>query len=103
MSGRLKKSSACWASVVRYARPSCEECIRLAAEREALFQDYLDAKDALALTLKTDPRYGERRKLLDSVSGRLREAGKREDAHEATHQDEFSNLTTTRRMAILYR
>ena len=76
---------------MRYARPSCSECIKLVAEWAALFQEYLDAKDALALTSKNDPRYAERRKLLASVTGQLREAGKREDAHEATHQDEFSN------------
>ena len=76
---------------MRYARPTCEECIELAAERARLFQEYLDAKDAFALTPKNDPTYSERRKHLDKVTGQLTEAGRREDLHEATHQDEFSN------------
>jgi hypothetical protein len=41
---------------MRYARPSCDQYIRLAAEYAALFQDYVDAKDALVLTRKNDPR-----------------------------------------------
>jgi hypothetical protein len=32
---------------------------------------------------------------LDQVTGQLREAAKREDFHEKTHQDEFSNRPTT--------
>ena len=76
---------------MRYKRPTCEECIRLAAERTALFQEYLDAKDALALTAKNDDLYPERRKRLDKLTGQLNEAGKREDFHESSHQDEFSN------------
>ena len=75
---------------MRYARPSCEECIRLAADRAAIFQEYLDAKDALVLTSKIDREYANRRKHLDAVKGRLREARKRENDHEQTHQDEFS-------------
>ena len=76
---------------MRYKRPTCEECVRLAAERGALFQEYLDAKDALALAPKNDRMYAERRKRLDHLTGQLNEAGKREDFHENTHQDEFSN------------
>ena len=72
---------------MRYARPRCEECVRLAAECSALFQAYLDAKAALALTGKNDPDYGERRKQLDTVTGQLKEARKREDFHESTHQE----------------
>jgi hypothetical protein len=72
---------------VRNARPTCEECVRLATDRTALFQEYLDAKDALALTPKNDAAYAERRKQLDKVTGQLREARKREDFHESTHQD----------------
>jgi hypothetical protein len=87
-SGRLMRSSCCF---MRYARPSCEQCIRLAAEYSALFQQYLDASDALALTPKNDPGYAERRRDLNRVSGQLREARKRDDAHEMTHRDEFSN------------
>jgi hypothetical protein len=75
---------------MRYARPSCEECIRLAAEYAARYQDYLDAKDALKLTAKNDLLYGERAQHLKSVIGQLREAARRDSAHEATHQDEFS-------------
>lgn len=74
---------------MRYARPSCEECIRLAAESAELWREYLEAKDALALTSKNDRLYGERRKQLKSVVGRVREARKRDDSHEDTHQDEF--------------
>jgi hypothetical protein len=75
---------------MRYARPSCDECIRLAAETSAIFQEYLDAKDAVALTSKADRAYSEVRRHLTTVRGRLREARKREDAHEQTHQDVFS-------------
>ena len=76
---------------MRYARPTCEECVRLAAESAALYQEYLDAKDALTLTPKNDRAYLERRKRLDRVTGQLTEASKREGFHESTHQDEFSN------------
>jgi hypothetical protein len=76
---------------VRHARPTCEECVRLAADCAALFQEYLDARDALALTPKNDRAYLEMRKRLDKVKGQLREARKRDSYHEGTHQDEFSN------------
>jgi hypothetical protein len=76
---------------VKYARPRCEECVRLAAESAALFQDYLDAKDALTLTPKNDRAYSERRQHLDKVTGQLGEAQNREGVHESTHRDEFSN------------
>jgi len=75
---------------MRYARPSCQECIQLAAERNSLFQDFLDARDALVLTPKTDRQYENRREHLKTIEGRLREARKREAAHEETHQDKFS-------------
>jgi hypothetical protein len=75
---------------MRYARPSCKECLRLAAECNSRYQDYLDAKDALKLTRKNDRLYGERAKHLKTAIGRLREAHRRDSAHEATHQDEFS-------------
>jgi hypothetical protein len=76
---------------VRYARPRCEECVRLAAESTAIFQEYLSAKDDLTMTPKDDRSYIEKRKHLDKVIGQLRESRKREDFHEETHQDEFSN------------
>ena len=79
---------------MRYARQDvrpCDECTRLAAESAALFQQYLDAKDALTLTSKNDPARLERRKHLDRVSGQLREARRRSNLHEETHHDEFSN------------
>lgn len=75
---------------MRYARPSCDECVRLAADTAAIFQEYLNAKDALALASKADRTYSNTRKHLESTIGRLREARKRERAHEDTHQDEFS-------------
>jgi len=75
---------------MRYARPSCRECIERAAETASLFQDFLDARDACNLTSKTDRQYADRRKHLETIKGRLREARKRESAHEATHQDEYS-------------
>jgi hypothetical protein len=75
--------------MMRYARPSCAECVRLAADSAALFQDYLDAKDAVVLTPKTDRAYVERRKHLEVIQGRLREAWKRERSHEESHRDEF--------------
>jgi hypothetical protein len=66
------------------------ECIQLAAESASLFQDFLDARDALNLTSKNDRYYTDRREHLKTIKGRLREARKREQAHEETHQDEFS-------------
>ena len=75
---------------MRYARPSCDECIRLAAEYAALYLAYVNAREALALTHKNDPLYSERKRELEKTSGRLGEALKRVHAHEATHQDEFS-------------
>jgi hypothetical protein len=81
---------------VRYARQSdegrrCEECTRLAAEYAVLYQEYLAARDALTLTAKTDPAYSGRAKCLTKLRGQLREALKRDQLHEETHQDEFSN------------
>jgi hypothetical protein len=82
--------SKCRLNAMRYARPSCDECIRLAAEYEALYLAYVNAREALALTHKDDPVYSERKRELERSSGRLGEARKRDLAHEATHQDEFS-------------
>jgi len=76
---------------VRYARPRCDECVRLAAECQAIFQEYLSAKDDLAMTLKNDPTHLHKRRHLDTVTGQLREAHKREDVHEKSHQDEYAN------------
>jgi hypothetical protein len=75
---------------VRYARQSdegrrCDECTRLAAEHAALYQEYLDARDALTLTAKTDPDYSSRAKCLTKLRGQLREALKRDQLHEETH------------------
>ena len=76
---------------MRYARPRCEECVRLAAESSALFLEYQAAKEALSITPKNDKAYLERRKHFDKVTGQHKEALKRENLHEETHQDEFSN------------
>ncbi len=75
---------------MRHARPSCDECTRLAAETSALYQALLDAQDALAFTDKNHRQFVERRRALEQLRGQLREARKRDAAHEATHQDEFS-------------
>jgi len=56
---------------VRYGN-ACHECIRLAAESEALYQEYLAARDALTMTPKSDRAYLERRQRFDKVTGRLR-------------------------------
>ena len=74
---------------MRYKRPSCEQCIRLASEAEALYLAYQDAREALKLTPKNDAAYGERAAHLKKVAGQWGEARKRERAHEETHQDEF--------------
>jgi len=74
---------------MRYKRPYCEECYRLWTEKAALSQAYDDAREALKLTPKNHPAYGERNQQLKKVTGQLREARKREYAHEETHQDEF--------------
>ena len=87
--GRRVRCSGQW--IVRYARPRCEECVKLSAETSSTFQEYLSAKDELTLTSKIDAAYLEKRKHLDKVTGQLREARKREDFHENTHQDEYSN------------
>jgi hypothetical protein len=42
------------------------------------------------MTPKDDRAYLERRKHLDNVEGQLREALRRDQLHEKTHQDEFS-------------
>jgi hypothetical protein len=82
---------------VRYARPRCEECVRLAAEYEAFYQEWVASRDELKMTRKDDRAYLERRKHLDKVAGQLREALRRDQLHEKTHQDEFSWSTTKRR------
>ena len=74
---------------MRYARPNCEECIRLAAEYSAIYQEYLASRDELKMTPKNDPAFLGRRQHLDKVTGQLREAGRRDQLHEETHQDEF--------------
>ena len=38
---------------MRYKRPSCEECIRLASEKAAFYLAYQDAREALKLTPRT--------------------------------------------------
>jgi len=43
------------------------------------------------MTPKNDRTYVEKRKREEKLTGQVREAGKREDLHEKTHQDEFSN------------
>jgi len=43
------------------------------------------------MTPKNSPDYLERRKHLDRLSGQLREARRRDAAHQETHQDEYSN------------
>ena len=76
---------------MRYARPRCEECVRLAAEDGALWQEYLASRDELKMTPKNDRTYLALRRHLDQVKGQWREAVRRSDLHEKTHQDEFSN------------
>ena len=36
---------------------SCDECVKLWADSAALFLEFLNAKDALTLTGRTDPAY----------------------------------------------
>jgi hypothetical protein len=76
---------------VRYARPHCDECARLAAESSALVLERSAASEELKMTPKNDRTYVEKRKREAKLIGQLREARKREDLHEKTHQDEFSN------------
>jgi hypothetical protein len=80
---------------MRYARPTCDECVKLAAESAALYQEFLNAKDLFKMTPKNDRAYLERRNHLGIVTGQLGEARKREDLHESSHQDRFSNSPTT--------
>jgi hypothetical protein len=47
--------------------------------------------EVLALTSKTDRGYAENRKRTFKLRGQLRESRSREQLHEETHQDEFSN------------
>jgi hypothetical protein len=75
---------------VRYRRPTCEECVRLAAEGEAVFLEYLSAKDELALPPRNDSAYPAKRQQLERAKGLLRGSLRRERSHESTHQDEFS-------------
>ena len=51
------------------------------------------------LTSKNDPNYHERRRHLETVTGRLKEARNREKSHESSHNDEHSNGPTSRRLA----
>ena len=74
---------------MRYARPRCDECVRLAAEYSALYQEHIAATEELKMTSKNDPEWLERRKHLDKVTGQMNEARKREQLHEETHQDSF--------------
>ena len=76
---------------MRYARPHCDECVRLAAECSALYLAYRTADEELMMTSKNSPDYQERRKHLDRLNGQWREACRRDAAHEETHQDEYSN------------
>jgi hypothetical protein len=76
---------------VRYARPHCDECVRLAAESSALVLERSAVSEELKMTPKNDRTYVEKRKRKEKLIGQLREARKREDLHEKTHQDEFSN------------
>jgi hypothetical protein len=75
---------------VRYARPRCEECVRLEADYEAVYLEYLSALDDLTLTPRSDNGYLEKSQHLDKITGQLRESRKRGQSHEHTHQDEFS-------------
>ena len=43
------------------------------------------------MTPKDSPNYPERRMHLDKLRGQLREARRRDAAHEETHQDEYSS------------
>ena len=81
----------CGVADLRYARPRCEECVRLAAECSALYLAYCGADEELMMTPKDSPIYQERRMHLDELRGQLREARRREAAHEETHQDEYSS------------
>jgi hypothetical protein len=72
---------------LRYARPHCDECVKLAAECSALYLAYCAAAEELTMTPKNSPDYLERRKHLDKLRGQLREARRRDAAHE----DEYSN------------
>lgn len=76
---------------MKYARPHCDECVRLAAESDALVLERGAASEELKMTPKNDRTYAEKRKREERLIGHLREARKREDLHEETHQDEFSN------------
>jgi len=75
---------------MRYARPTCDECVRLAAATQTLSLERKAAEDEFLMTRKNDPTYADRKKELDRIQGRLKEAMKREQQHEDTHQDEFS-------------
>ncbi len=63
----------------------CPECARLREECASLFSEYLNCKDELAMTAKTDRSFVERRKAFKRAQGRLREC----HAREAHHRDEF--------------
>jgi hypothetical protein len=76
---------------VRYARPHCDECVRLAAESSELALRRNAASEELRMTPKNDRTYVERRKREEKLIGQWREALKREDLHEKTHQDEYSD------------
>ena len=76
---------------MRYARPHCDECVRLAAESSALFLEHSAASEQFRMTPQNDRTYVEKRKRVEKLIGQLREARRREDLHEETHQDEFSN------------
>ena len=75
---------------VRYRRPRCEECVRLANEGKAVYLEYLSAKDDLTMTARNDSGYLKKRQQLEKAKGLLRESLRRERSHESTHQDEFS-------------
>jgi len=73
---------------LRYARPHCDECVRLAGDCSAVYLAYRAAEEELMMTSKNSPDYLQRRKHLDKLSGQLRAARRRDAAHEETHQDE---------------
>jgi len=76
---------------MKYARPHCDECVRLAAETSELVLKRQAASEELRMTPKNDRAYEAKRKSEETLTGQWREARKRERQHEETHQDEYSD------------
>jgi hypothetical protein len=88
-----ESTSDSWNRHLKYARPHCDECVRLAAESSALYLAFCGADEALRTTLKNSPEYLER--LFQSGRERETQKERRDDQHHGTSLVQFTPLCST--------